>query len=181
MGVRSLARPQLWIVTVVCVSCSLMFATASCGGPSQDYPSDSELERRFAEHTADFEELVRMSDEDSKVIAITPEYTALESDVGWPRPESEWGISRDRWDRYRELFALLGLKNGLLRLSGKSEVEFFTSTTGLVTGGTSKGYIHSLDDMAPVVDSLDGIEKTAKRGNTYKKIKDHWYLFYYND
>jgi hypothetical protein len=57
-------------------------------------PSDSELVERFQRNKADFETLVRMSNEDHTLVRIADDFTRLENDWSWPRPESKWGITR---------------------------------------------------------------------------------------
>lgn len=81
-------------------------------------PSDDQLLRWFTDHRSDLERLVRMSDEDfaaRRVIRIAPDFTRLVDNWGWPRPESEWGISRERWDEYRRMFRRVGLSSGFNR------------------------------------------------------------------
>ena len=57
--------------------------------------------------------------DDSRMTRITPDFLWTEGSVAWPRPESQWGISRVRWDEYKSLFRRAGLDEGALG-GGKS-------------------------------------------------------------
>src|SRR5438270_13449692 len=81
------------------------------------HPSDDVLIHNFQNNEADFNKLVSMSNEDSKVIRIAYDFTRLENNWAWPRPDSELGFSKQRWDQYRALFDKLGLKSGISRES----------------------------------------------------------------
>jgi len=68
------------------------------------------MQSNLTEHKADFQRLVEMANEDyarSKVIRIAHDFTRLENNWGWPRPEADWGITKVRWDEYRKLFRSL--------------------------------------------------------------------------
>ena len=143
---------------------------------SAPHPSDQYLENIFLAHEADFDKLVEMSNADLHVVRIAPDFTWLDNNAGWPRPESQLGFSPQHWDEYRSLFTKLGLKSGIVNDS-PDFVMFLASTKGLLTGGSSKGYAYSLKQPEFIVDSLDH----ASFANTrivYKRIKGNWYLFY---
>ena len=148
------------------------------------HPSDDELIRNFQKNEADFNKLVTMSNEDSKVIRIAPDFTRLENNWAWPRPESELGFSKQRWDEYRTLFNKLGLQSGISReRDSESTIIFLTaSSKGMTFRGSSKGYAYSEQELSPVFDSLNqnpvDPQKRQKHGVAYRKIKDHWYLSY---
>ncbi len=69
------------------------------------HPSDQSLTKIFFAHEADFGKLVNMSNEDSHVVRIASDFTWLDNNAGWPRPDSELGFSKQRWDEYRSLFS----------------------------------------------------------------------------
>lgn len=151
---------------------------------SKSHPSDDELIRNFQNHEADFNKLVSMSNEDSKVIRIAPDFTRLENNWQWPRPESELGFTKQRWDEYRSLFDKLGLDSGISREGdSKGTVIFLTaSSKGMTFRGSSKGYAYSEQALSPVFDSLNQNpiepQNRPKHGVAYKRIKDFWYLSY---
>ena len=143
---------------------------------SSPHPSDQYLEKTFVSHEVDFNKLVEMSNVDSHVVRIAPDFTWLDNNAGWPRPESELGFSKQRWDEYRSLFSKLGLKSGILNYQ-PDLILFLASTKGLVTGGSSKGYAYSLKQPEVVVESLDHADFSKSR-IVYKHLKGNWYLFY---
>ncbi len=164
----------------------LLVAGVACDPFNLDspHPSDDTLIANFQKHEADFDKLVAMSNEDSKVIRIAYDFTRLENNWQCPRPDSELGFSKQRWDEYRRLFDELGLKSGLSRESdGTGPVVFLTAfSKGMVNRGSSKGYAHSDHDLKPVFASLDqdpvNIRNGQRHGVAYRQIKPQWYLSY---
>jgi hypothetical protein len=143
------------------------------------HPSDAALELVFEQHEADFNQLIAMSNIDAKVVRIAPDFTWLDDNAGWPRPESELGFSKERWNQYRQLFEELGLKKGLGR-DANGTVEFIASSHGLLTNGSGKGYIYSNKELSPLYASLDDSPLTHGK-YVYKALQaPRWYLFYYS-
>jgi len=157
------------------------------GGPPREgsatsHLSDAEMEGVFRQHEEDFGRLVGMSRMDAKVIRIAPTFTWLDDNARWPRPESELGFSRERWDEYRRLFDELGLKEGLAKDVEGDAVYLIAYSQGLGTGGSGKGYVYSPKELSPLYDSLDNIPPASSGGkHVYKKLKESWYLFYYDN
>jgi hypothetical protein len=139
---------------------------------------DEELEVRFEEYEEDFGRLLAMSDEDSHVIRIAPDFTWLDTSAAWPRPESELGISLKRWDEYRNLFEKLGVKEGILR--SDELVLLIVSARGLCVAGETKGYVFSEEEPAGLEESLDDPTELNIQPHAYafKKLKGNRYLFY---
>ena len=169
-GCTCLARRQ-----VVVLGC---FAVAACA----EHPTDAELLRRFDAHERDFVHLVAMSNEDVHVVRIASDFTRLDSNWAWPRPDSLLGFSRKRWDEYRMIFRGLDLESGLTRETepgGTSVVFLSASSRGIVNHGSSKGYAHSTAALGPVYPSLDRLPDDARRrrhGVAYRALRNGWYL-----
>lgn len=157
----------------------LLLSFATCR-EDPHHPSDATLEENFRKHRAGFNKLVDMSNADSKLVRIASDFTWLENNAAWPRPESEIGFSEQRWNEYRQLFNELGLKHGLARREDIPGVLFFdVSATGMVTGGDAKGYAYSTEELSPLVNSLDHIDIEVKSLQPlYKRIEGDWYLYY---
>ena len=157
----------------------LTLVTGNCSSP---HLSDAALEKNFQSHESDFERLLTMSKADSRLMRIAPDFTWLVDDPNWPRPKEKLGFSEERWSEYRQLFSKLGLANGLLIYRDEETTYFLATSTGLVTGGSSKGYVFSERPLTPLVDSLESVSPDilAKSPNrmAYKRIKTNWYLFY---
>jgi|SRR5579862_9826471 len=103
-------------------------------------PSDESLRERFQSHRSELETLARMSQEDADVIRVTDNFTRLKNDWSWPRPESKWGITRERWDEYQRLFRKIGLSAGLEK-DKLGNVFFIAHTEGFASHGASKGLV----------------------------------------
>ena len=74
------------IASIVCVA-----ALASC---SDRRPSSAELAKAFPARHAMLDTLRLMSDHDARVVRIAPDFTGLDSNAAWPRPDSlPWNLA----------------------------------------------------------------------------------------
>lgn len=149
-----------------------ILALTFCGG-CVGHPSDQTLEDRFRSNEANFEELLKMLNEDSDVARISKEFAFLNSGA-------DPGLSSERLEKYRELFKVLRLEGGVHR-QDKSTVRFIASTNqNAFLGNSEKLYLHSEIAPSPVVDSLDEFIKTnaGKEARAFKKLSGSWYLCY---
>jgi hypothetical protein len=143
------------------------------------HSKDEVLEANFSKYETDFQVLLEKSQADYKVIRIASDFTWLDNNAAWPRPESEWGISNERWDEYRNLFKKLGLNGGILRDNQGEITYLIVSSSGLITNGSSKGYAYCKSEPAPIVSSLDDTTSWPKgKRIIFKQLRGHWYLFY---
>ncbi|SRR5258708_6170054 len=170
------------------VSVPVVIISLVTWGENAPHPSDERLLKDFTSKEANLNRLLDMSNEDAKVIRIAHNFTRLDDDWGWPRPESKLGFSTERWNEYRDLFSKLGLPVGLERAEPKDGiyVYFPISTRGLGNGhGTSKGYAYLEKEVQPLLDSLNdesvrdfySREKPEHQLILYRRIKGNWYLF----
>jgi hypothetical protein len=145
------------------------------------FPSDAELAAVFNEHLDVFDQLIRMVHEDARLVRIAPDFTWTTQTAAWPRPESELGFTRERWDEYRQMFRSLQLKSGVLRRPDErpAVIYLLADTKGLVTGGSIKGYAWSDTALSPQCESLDTPPTSgARRGICFKPLRNDWYLYY---
>lgn len=145
------------------------------------FPSDAELAAMFSQHLDVFQQLIRMVHEDAVLVRIAPGFTWTTQTVAWPRPDSELGFTRERWDEYRRIFRLLQLNAGILRRPGErpAVVYLLADTKGLVTGGSVKGYAWSQTMLSPQCESLDAPPTSgARRGICFKFLRNEWNLYY---
>jgi hypothetical protein len=172
----------VWVVApLLLIVLSLVTATrfATLGNKGRSHPPDEILLENFRRHEADFNRLVSMSEVDSKVIRIADDFTWLDTNANWPRPDSEIGFSRERWGEYRRIFSTLGLSQGLLRPLDTDTIYLIASSNGNLTSGSSKGYAYSIKPLSPLSDSLDHVAPELRNQQTlYKKLGANWYLFY---
>jgi hypothetical protein len=140
-------------------------------GCRSGHPFDDSLQSRFFSHEASFTKVVQMATEDPKIVRIDP----------FTIPENV--ISQKRREDYRDLFRELGLQYGIGRLGSEGGVLIPISTRGLLGGrGTTKGFAYSMEDLEPVVESLNDQAKLpcsrVKHCIVYRQLKRHWYIFY---
>jgi hypothetical protein len=173
-GWRS-AQPQL-----VCAAAGAVVWLVVSGRVLPSSHSDTAMADNFRRHEAEFRRLVQMSDEDQHVWRIAPDFTQLDSGVGGPSQAGQLGLAPERWKEYRALFEAIGVTDGIVR--GPGQVRFYYWATGMVTGGTEKGYVFSPAPLAPLVDTLDHLATPAKsREPVYMQIAPDWYLYYGGD
>ena len=145
-----------------------LIVQVACG-----HPSDARLARRFYAHEAEFNELVRMTEVDSQMYRIAPNFAF---------PENRF--TERRWDDYRARFNRLSISKGLVKPIGGDSILFMASVDGLLFGrGSSKGYVYSLSPLSPCVSDLsDDPPIWAIDANyhyiVYKPLKGNWYLYY---
>jgi hypothetical protein len=103
-------------------------------------PSDAKLISTFRLHQKDLETLVAMSDEDARFVRIAPGFAKTDNG-SWAGSQSKGGLTPERWDEYRRLFAEAGLSGGLNRRY-RNEVFLLANTEGIVGHGTALGYVY---------------------------------------
>lgn len=143
------------------------------------HPSDSDLEENFYRHEADFNRLIEMSNEDARVLRISPDFTHISRGDGLG-PDSDVGFTKERWQEYRRLFSKLGLDGGLTRSEHPHVIVIlWASGSGIVGHGSAKGYAYSTKEPSPLVDSAGRFPvPPGNGGHVYKRIKQNWYIYY---
>jgi hypothetical protein len=160
-----------------------------CGTAAPSYES---LEKQFYKQRATLERLVAMMNEDSQIIRVDSNFIGRRDNGAWPRPESEWGISAQRWDDYRKIFGQTGFKEGTSRAVGSDDVLVIVYTEGLVTSGSAISYLH----CGPRTNQQTYVEPPCKErkasgsgqypastsyGYRYKKLTEDWYIYQQSD
>jgi hypothetical protein len=144
-------------------------------------PSDAHLQSVFVHHQKEFAELVAMCEQDRAVVRIAPGFTWLATDFSWPR--NDIGLSPARWDEYRSLFRQLGIRGGVSRRTDYPAAIFFeVYAFGLVTDGSYKGFVYSVQQLYPQVKSLDDeawrkLDPKKEHVIQFTRIGVNWYLF----
>ncbi len=172
-----------WLkVMVVMLGLTALGAIAQSAAP-KPLPSDKALRARFFAHRADFEKLVAMANEDSRLTRIAPDFTWLGDDVAWPRKNV--GISEQRWTDYRQIFRIIGASDGIIKGTEPARIIFPIVSRGLVPTGFEKGIAYSETTLSPVLKSIDerppdedwnGPDRSHVL--VYKQITTHWYIYY---
>lgn len=172
---RRLAVLWVFLVAWGCV----FFVLLVPGIGRAQVPDDAALIGRFEEHKVDFDRLAVMLVEDKHLAGVTPERILLPDNYDWPRPESEWGITKERWNEYRALFDKLGLQHGWWRIDGRDfEAASMVVAADRELAGceVGKGYAYSPNELPRQVVSLDSLPDRS--GIAFRKIGDGWYLIY---
>ncbi|MGA8407079.1 MAG: hypothetical protein WB680_07870 [Candidatus Acidiferrales bacterium] len=150
-------------------------------------PSDQKLEKQFYRNRPDLDRLVAMLAEDSQMSRIAPDFLWTQASVAWPRPEAQWGISRVRWDQYKNLFDRAGIVGGVSNRGMSEETIFIVYSWGIVPAGFSVGYLHcgqpdrgsALTEPACIdrKDSGKGMYgNPSSYGYRYRKITGDWFI-----
>jgi len=171
-------RLKILAVGFALVAGALAFAAMNSRATSDDAFRD-----RFFAHRADFERLVAMANEDSRLTRIAPDFTWLDDEVAWPR--NNVGISEERWNDYRQLFQKVGASEGIIKGVNPSRIMFSITSGGLVPTGFDKGLVYSVSPLSPVLKSLDKSppdkfydDPDRSHVLVYKPIENHWYIYY---
>lgn len=135
------------------------------------HKSDNKMEQHFLSNEEDFNTLVKMFGEDSKIDIITGSKISPF--------EASKTISDERLREYKRLLDKTKISYGIRRIRDKQKIVFITTSDSSEPDEyseqhtTSKGYVYSPTEPSPVVESLENINKTS-----YKKLKENWYLYY---
>ncbi len=153
---------------VVCLAMTHLMI--GCGS-IRSHPSDAVLEQRLRSHQSDFDNLVRMFEEDSDIVKITHKSVFFDKSPSRNLPTG-------RLEEYRSLFKTLQLEGGIKR--ERNQLLLIASTKGLVIPNSGKTYVFSVREPAPLVESLDEVIKHhhGDQPPVYKKLFGNWYLFY---
>lgn len=154
-------------------------------------PSDASLQRRFYEHRADLEQIVKMMEQETHVETIAKNLITRDDDVmEWPRPRTK-GIPQQRWNQYRELFQRAGVdfiqgdsRSGIgivVRPSIQFSIKALSLSYG---GGTDVRYIHCGSERPtdptkaylPCIERKESGESRDDMSLRYKRIEGDWYI-----
>ena len=155
-------------------------------------PSDASLQRRFYEHRADLEQIVKMMEQDVHMAIVAQRFTGRNDDyLEWPH-KGPRGISDQRWNQYRELCQRAGVPDGTKRdalgdieIVAFPDVEFSIAAASLsYAGGTSLSYIHCGNELStdphksylPCVERKESGEFCDQVWQRYKRIEGDWYI-----
>jgi hypothetical protein len=175
------------VLKILGYTCSVVLVTISLlwWGCGPHKPSDSALESRFKKQRADLERVVMMSNEDPQMSRIATDFLWRRDNAGWPRPQSEWGISEQRWDEYRKFFRQADFDSGVVRWG--DDVKVIVWTWGIVPSGVSISYLHCGPSSKKAVSQDPACTQrndtgTGKYGDSssfgyrYKKLTEDWYI-----
>lgn len=148
-------------------------------------PSDAEMGKLFSEHRRDYERLTEMLREDAGIAIVTRDFIGRTDTRQWPRPESEWGITRRRWGEYRELFRKAGVRDGAVRDAASGETMLLAWTWGQPVPIIIKSFVRCDPpqpgfqyQLPPCIEGQPGgMKDEGVRGHRYRRLDEGWYLF----
>ena len=132
--------------------------------------SESSLRSNFYGDRAAFEEMLELFAQDDHLVRVANDFTRLKHDWSWPREDV--GLTPERWDRYRALFARARLDGGIERQG--TEVFFYMSSVGLVGSGRSRGVAFATSRPLETARTLG---ERQGEGISYVALEGNWYLF----
>ena len=153
-------------------------------------PSDASLQRRFYEHRADLEQIVKMMEQETHVETITKD-SIIRDDDYLVSPRQPRGISEQRWNQYRELFQRAGVAftqgdpRGGIGIVARPSFQFSIKALSLsYAGGTDVRYVHCGNEPAtdptkaylPCVERKESGELRDHVWVRYKRIEGDWYI-----
>ena len=135
------------------------------GDLGRAHESDQSLMNNLRLHKAQYELLITMFHDDAPVQIVHPTFL-----------QPDGAITAERWDQYKKLFNQLGLDGGMRGWEGEG-IWFLSTTQGLVTGGSSKGYWYRPRSAVPLFPNLDSIPADLPSNvRGFRKIDDDWYI-----
>jgi hypothetical protein len=187
--VESHPRAANWrkLVKILFIAIGSFFAVAVAGLVllmwSCEPPSLGTLQHRFSHQRQDLETIVLMADHDSQLVRIDPDWL-MTRDQQYLAYSPQTGITRERWDEYRRLFARNGITQGIQRDPATGDAFILVKSVGLLNRGRSNGYLHCGAGpnhlYAPCSSAQSSGEHPYKPGDeaySYRKLADRWYAY----
>jgi len=137
-------------------------------GDRDAHRPDSTLIANFQTHRQDLERLVEMARQEQPRQAGG----GVVIDMGWTDVKD---LSQARWGNYKRLFRKVGAKHGIRGSNDRWEI--IMSARGMVTAGSTKGFLYSPSPPTPLIPSLDDPPR-APEGALYRHLDGPWYLYY---
>lgn len=128
--------------------------------------ADEKMIADFSTHYFDLERIVEMAKEDAS-IKIVREGIVVPSNA----------ISFQRQEEYLKIFHDISIKNGL-EIDENGDLFIASFSSGLTSGGVTKGYAFRPSKIEFIYDNLDSVPSDLPSYTKgFKKIATDWYLF----
>lgn len=146
-------------------------------------PSINTLANRFPSQRKDLETIVSMSDHDAQLLRIDPNWLSTYNHqyLGY---SPETGITLERWNEYRRLFARNNITQGIQRDQASRDAFILVESVGLLNRGKSNGYLYCGPGPAHRYQPCSLSQPEGKHpyspgdeGFSYRKLADRWYAF----
>ena len=161
----------LWLLIAAIVAGVVLFLYVQFQSfEERPHLTDEALIENLRENMDQYNLLIEMFAADYPLTTVHPHFI---------RPDHE--ISAERWEEYQKIFRELELDAGM-RYGPNESIWFISTTHGLMTGGSIKGYVYRPKTPTPLYTSLNSIPDDLK-SNVYafKKINEEWFISFYWD
>jgi len=146
-------------------------------------PSINTLANRFPRQRKDLETIVSMSDQDPQLLRIDPNWLSTYGHQYFAN-SPETGITLERWNEYRRLFARNKITQGIQRDPASRDAFILVDSVGILNRGTSNGYLYCgpgpTHRYLPCSLSQPVGEHPYSPGDeaySFRKLADRWYAF----
>lgn len=136
--------------------------------------------QEFQRNRQPFDVLLKMVREEQQVSRVANDFIRIDGHTGVADNERSHYLPDERLTKYKELFEALKLEGGVERYEDGS-VGFYQSANGIVTSGSSKGYLWGSPYPWPVLTKADPrtLEEACvpKTGcSVARRIAPNWYI-----
>jgi hypothetical protein len=147
-------------------------------------PSLETLQRRFPKQRKDLETILAMSNQDSQLLRIDPDWLATAS-AQYMQYDKASGITEKRWNEYRRLFSRNNITQGIQRVPDSDDAFILVKSEGLLNRGFSNGYLYCgarpVHRYPPCTRSSESgsheFEGPGDEGYSFIKLDGGWYAF----
>jgi hypothetical protein len=180
-------RKALRVIGITTTSLIAVFASGllllmwSCTPPTLQT-----LQRRFPKQRKDLETILAMSNQDSQLLRIDPDWLATNS-AQYMKYDKASGITEERWNEYRRLFSRNDITQGIQRVANSDDAFILVKSEGLLNRGISNGYLYCgarpVHRYAPcALSSQSGSHPfegpgSGDEGYSFIKLDGGWYAF----
>jgi len=189
LGIKAKCLGSFWTITkflaavassiLVILASGILLMLWSCTPPSIE-----NLAHRFPAEKDDLEQILQMSDADSQLAVIDPNWLELRDGDRFLTWDKRSGISEDRWNLYRKIFRRHGITQGIRRNKKYGDAFIIVKSFGLLDNGYSNGYLYcsgDIDSYYPpcLLHQERGMEPREGNDHAYSfiRVSDHWYAF----
>ena len=144
------------------------------------HPSDDEMLGEFAARRANFQTLLDMVQDETRVTRVADDFIWIDGAQGVSGDERHRYLPSVRLAKYRELFAKLELESGVIRRADGT-IAFLRSSSGMVTSGSGKEFIWSPKPLPGAMTSsdkrsLEVVCMPRTNCSSLREILPNWYI-----
>lgn len=127
-------------------------------------------------------------EQDAQMERVAEDFTR-NADWDSKTPKPVRGISKQRWDQYREIFRRAGVPMGTWKERDSNDILIGVWAFGLSISGKTVGYLHCGKPSPGIVNVYRPCLEQKESGRVdekedfirYKRIEPDWYIYEYDD